>query len=221
MIFMKKVILKVEGMTCSACSNHVEKYLNKQNGVLDASVNLVMGQALIHYEDDISIETLGKYIIDSGYTYGGIYDETKETKNDNSKIYLILLGILMIFIMYLSMGHMLNLPCIPFLNKMVYPVPYAMVLCLLSIPYLIYGLDILKAGIKNLFHKSPNMDTLVSLGVIVSFLYSVVNLVSLMLGDYLKVENLYFESVCMIILFIKLGRYIDKNSKEKSHSRIS
>ena len=65
---MKKVILKVDGMSCSACSNRVEKYLNKSEGVIDASVNLIMGNALIHYEDDISIETLGKYINDSGYT---------------------------------------------------------------------------------------------------------------------------------------------------------
>ena len=63
---MQKVILKIEGMTCSACSNTLEKYLNKQKGVIDASVNLVLAQALIQYEDNISIDTLGKYINESG-----------------------------------------------------------------------------------------------------------------------------------------------------------
>ena len=217
---MKKVILKVEGMTCSACSNHVEKYLKKQKGVIEVSVNLVLGQALIHYEDDLDINTLGSYINDSGYKYGGIYNEKEENKKDNSKIYLILLGLLIVLIMYISMSHMLHLPVIPFLSMMDYPINYALSLCILTIPYLVYGRDIILSGIKNLIHKSPNMDTLVSLGVIVSFIYSFVNMVKIILGNHMLVENLYFESVCMIILFIKLGRFIDKNSKEKTKEAI-
>ncbi len=207
-------------MTCSACSNHVEKYLNKQKGVVDASVNLVLGQVFIHYDDDIDIETLGKYINDSGYIYAGIYDEKEENKKDNNKIYLIILGILMILIMYISMSHMINLPVIPFLDMMKYQVNYAICLCLFTIPYLIYGRDIIINGIKNLIHKSANMDTLVSLGVLVSFIYSFINMILIILGNKMLVENLYFESVCMIILFIKLGRYIDKNSKEKTKEAI-
>ena len=217
---MKKVILKVEGMTCSACSNHVEKYLKKQKGVIEVSVNLVLGQALIHYEDDLDIATLGSYINDSGYKYGGIYNEKEENKKDNSKIYLILLGLLIVLIMYISMSHMLHLPVIPFLSMMDYPINYALSLGILTIPYLIYGRDIILSGIKNLIHKSPNMDTLVSLGVIVSFIYSFVNMIQIILGNHMLVENLYFESVCMIILFIKLGRFIDKNSKEKTKEAI-
>ena len=217
---MKKVILKVEGMTCSACSNHVEKYLKKQKGVIEVSVNLVLGQALIHYEDDLDINTLGSYINDSGYKYGGIYNEKEENKKDYSKIYLILLGLLIVLIMYISMSHMLHLPVIPFLSMMDYPINYALSLCILTIPYLVYGRDIILSGIKNLIHKSPNMDTLVSLGVIVSFIYSFVNMVKIILGNHMLVENLYFESVCMIILFIKLGRFIDKNSKEKTKEAI-
>ena len=217
---MKKVILKVDGMSCSACSNRVEKYLNKSEGVIDASVNLIMGNALIHYEDDISIETLGKYINDSGYKYAGIYDEKLDNKKDNNKIYLILLGILMIIIMYISMSHMIGLPVIPFLHMINHPVNYAACLCILTIPYLIYGLDIIIQGIKNLLHKSPNMDTLVMLGVLTSYIYSFVNMILIILGNKMLVENLYFESVCMIILFVKLGRYIDKNSKEKTKEAV-
>ena len=217
---MKKIILKIDGMSCSACSNHIEKYLNKQKGVIDASVNLVMGQALIHYEDDIDIKTLGKYINESGYTYKGIYDEKKETKKDKNKKYLIILSLLIIVIMYISMSHMLNIPTIPLLNMMNHPINYATCLCLLSIPYLIYGKDIIIKGIKNIIHKSPNMDTLVTIGVLVSFTYSLVNMILIILGHHTLVKNLYFESVCMIILFIKIGRYIDKNSKEKTKEAI-
>ncbi len=217
---MKNVILKVEGMTCSACSNHIEKYLIKQKGVIDARVNLVLGQAIIHYEDNLSIDELGKYINDSGYKYTGIYNEHEESKKDNSKIYLISLGILIILIMYISMSHMVHLPSIPFLHMMNYPINYATSLFILTIPYLIYGRDILFNGIKNLFQKHANMDTLVTLGVLVSFLYSFINMILIILGNKMLIGNLYFESVCMIILFIKLGRYIDKNSKEKTKEAI-
>ncbi len=217
---MKKIILKVDGMTCSACSNHVEKYLKKQNGIIDVSVNLVLGQALIYYDDNIDIETLGSFINESGYKCGGIYNEKEENKKDNSKIYLIVLGMLAILIMYISMSHMINLPVIPFLNMMKHPITYSIVLCLLTIPYLVYGKAIIVSGIKNLIHRSPNMDTLVTLGVLVSFLYSVVNMILIILGNHILTKNLYFESVCMIILFIKLGKYIDKNSKEKTKEAI-
>ncbi len=215
---MQKVILKVEGMTCSACSNTLEKYLNKQKGVIDASVNLVLAQALIQYDDSVSIDTLGKYINETGYKYAGVFDEKLENKKDNTKIYLI--GILMIFIMYITMGHMINLPIFKFLDIMKSPKSYAFVLFILTIPYLIFGFDILFRGIKNIIHKSPNMDTLVALGIIVSFIYSLVNMILIFLGHVHLSHNLYFESVCMIILFIKIGRYIDKNSREKTKDAI-
>ncbi len=217
---MKKIILKVDGMTCSACSNHVEKYLKKQEGIIDVSVNLVLGQALIYYEDNISLETLKNFINASGYKFGGVYDEHEENKKDHNKIYLIILGILIILIMYISMSHMLHLPVIPFLNMMNQPINYALSLFILTIPYLIYGRDIIFSGIKNLIHKSPNMDTLVTLGVSISFLYSSVNMLLIILNHHILEDNLYFESVCMIIFFIKLGRYIDKNSKEKTKEAI-
>ncbi len=217
---LKKIIVKVEGMSCSACSNHVEKYIKKQKGILDVSVNLVLGQALIQYEDNLDTKTIAKYINASGYQYAGIYEEDSENKKENQKFYLILLGFLMLFIMYISMAHMLHLPVISFLHKHKYPINYALILCLLTIPYLMYGKDILRSGMKNLIHKSPNMDTLVSLGVLASFLYSFVNMILIFLGNKMLVENLYFESVCMMIVLVKFGRFIDKNSKEKTKEAI-
>ncbi len=207
-------------MTCSACSNHVEKFLKNKEGIIDVSVNLVLGQALIYYEDNMSIETLGDYINQSGYKYGGIANEKEEKEQGQKKIDLIVLSIILILIMYISMAHMIHLPVIPFLDKMKHPMNYGISLGLLTIPYLIYGKDIIIAGIKNLIHQSPNMDTLITLGVLVSYLYSFVNIIFIGLGNNQQVENLYFESVCMMIFFIKLGRYIDKNSKEKTKEAI-
>ncbi|MBP5683994.1 MAG: cation-translocating P-type ATPase, partial [Bacilli bacterium] len=217
---MKKVILKIEGMSCSACQNRVEKYLNKQDGVT-ASVNLVMAQALIEYDEEkLTLNDLDRFVEESGYKSLGVYNEKEEDKKDYGKTYLIIFGILAIFLMYVSMGHMIGIPVIPFLHMINHPINYGVALLILTIPFLIFGFDIIKSGIKKLFHKSPNMDSLVTIGVLASFIYSIVNLILIIKGNKMLVENLYFESSAMIIYFIKLGRYIDKKSKEKTKEAI-
>ena len=217
---MKKVIIKIEGMSCSACQNRVEKYLNRQDGV-NASVNLVMAQALIEYDEEkISLSDLDRFVSESGYKSLGVYHEELETKKDNTKNYLIIFAFLIVILMYVSMSHMIGLPVIPFLHMINHPVNYGVALLLLTIPFLIFGFDIIKSGIVKLFHKSPNMDTLVTIGVLASFIYSTVNLILIVLGNKMLVENLYFESSSMIIYFIKLGRFIDNKSKEKTKEAI-
>ncbi len=218
---MQKVILNIGGMSCSACSNGLEKYLNKQSGIISASVNLVLGQALIEYEDNLTLDDLSKFISDAGYENLGMYDETKQNKKKNNIKLLVVFGILSVFVLYISMSHMLYLPTIPFLNMKKYPINYSICLLILSIPYLIYGFDILKNGYKNLIHKMPNMDTLVSIGVISSFIYSLFGTIMIFCGKSEYVENLYFESACIVIYFIKLGRFIDSRSKEKTKEAIS
>ena len=216
---MAKVILKIDGMSCSACQNRVEKYLNKQDGV-EASVNLVMAQALIHYDEEkVSLSDLDRFIKESGYKSLGIYNEKEETK-DNTKIYLIVLAFIGLLLMYISTSPMMGLPVIPNLHMRNYPINYGVALFILTIPFIILGFDILKSGIVKLIHKSPNMDSLVTIGVIASYTYSIINLFLLIKGNYKLVNYLYFESSAMIIYFVKLGRFIDKNSKEKTKSSI-
>ena len=217
---MKKVILKIDGMSCSACSNRVEKYLNKQDGV-SASVNLVMAQALIEYDEEkVSLSDLDKFVEEAGYKSLGIYHKELEGKKDNTKYYLIGFAFLIIVLMYVSMSHMIGLPVIPFLHMINHPINYGVALFVLTIPFIIFGFDIIKSGIVKLFNKNPNMDTLVTIGVVASFTYSIVNLILIILGNKMLVENLYFESSAMIIYFIKLGRFIDKHSKEKTKEAI-
>ena len=217
---MKKVILKIDGMSCSACQNRVEKYLNKQDGVT-ASVNLVMAQALIEYDEEIvNIEDLERFVEESGYTSLGIFKEEQQEKKDNTKFCLIALAFVVIMLMYVSMSHMIGLPIIPFLHMIKYPINFGISLLILTIPFIIFGFDIIKSGIKKLIHKSPNMDSLVTIGVLTSFIYSLINLILIILGNKMLVEQLYFESSAMIIYFIKLGRYIDKNAKDATKEAI-
>ena len=211
---MKKIILKIGGMSCSACQNKVEKYLNKQDGV-NAVVNLVMQNATIEYDEDkYTLEDIERFVKESGYVSLGLFDIKEEEKKDRSLLFIIILSILMLFLMYISMGNMLHLPMIEIIDKMKHAKVNGTLTLLITIVYMIYGYPILKSGITKLIDRSPNMDSLVSIGVITSFLYSSVNLI---VGNY---HYLYFESCAMIILFISIGRYIDKRSKEKTKSAI-
>ena len=219
---MKKIILSIDGMTCSACSNGLEKYLLKQDGIINASVNLVMSNALIEYDESkLNQKNIEEFVKKAGFKSLGLYTDIK-TKNNakNNNILFIIFLILAIVLMYVSMGHMVGLPTFEFLNMHTHPISYAIALLLLTIPFIIYGFDIIKSGFKNLIHKAPNMDTLVAIGVLSSLLYSIYNMYMLIRGDSSYVEHLYFESAAIVIFFIKLGRYIDGVSKDKTKEAI-
>ena len=219
---MKKIILAIDGMTCSACSNGLEKYLNKQDGISNAIVNLVMANALIEYDEKLlNKEKIEKFIEEAGFKSLGLFKEIKiDDKKKNEKVKFFIFLILALLLMYVSMGHMIGLPMFEFMNMHTNPIIYTIFLLLLTIPFLIYGFDILKNGYKNLIHKTPNMDTLVSIGVISSMLYSLYSTYMIIRGNYSYVNYLYFESAAIVIFFIKLGRYIDKITKDKTKEAI-
>lgn len=219
---MKKIILSIDGMTCSACSNGLEKYLNKQKGITNASVNLVMANALIEYDDTIlNQKRIETFVKEAGFKSLGLFKESNmenKTKKERGKFIFFL--VLAIVLMYISMGHMIGLPTIEIFNMHTHPIPYTIILFLLAIAFLIYGFDILKSGYQNFIHKTPNMDTLVSIGVLSSMLYSLYSMYMVFKGNYAYVENLYFESAAIVIFFIKLGRYMDSISKDKTKEAI-
>lgn len=216
---MKKIILKIEGMTCSACSSSLEKYLLKQDGIDDALVNLVMSSASITYEDNITIEDLNRFVSEAGFKSLGLYNENEDKDNNKTK-YFVVNGLLALLVLYISMSHMIHLPVIPFLHMINYPVNYSVCLFIFSLYFIYFGRDIIISGIKNIKYKSPNMDTLVTLGVVSSFIFSTFNMIMILKGNNEYVENLYFESVCIILYLIKFGRYIDGISKEKTKDTI-
>lgn len=219
---MKKIILAIDGMTCSACSNGLEKYLSKQVGIIEVSVNLVMANASISYDETkLNQAKIEEFIKKAGFKSLGQFKEiniNKETKKE--KIKFLAFTFLAIFLMYISMGHMLNLPTIYFLDPYKFTTNYVISLIALAVCFIVYGFDIIKNGYKNLIHKTPNMDTLVGIGVVTSFLYSIYNVHLVFKGNNNLVTNLYFESSAIVIYFIKLGRYIDRISKDKTKEAI-
>ena len=219
---MKKITLSVDGMTCSACSVGLEKYLNKQDGIKATSVNLVLGTATIIYDETkLTPDDLDKFVSKAGFKSLGEFKGLEEiNKKKKTKINLIIFTVLILIFMYISMGQMLNLPVPNILSKDENPVNYVITIFILSLAFLIYGFDIIKNGYKNAIHLTLNMDTLITLGVFSSFLYSLYNMILILNGNYDKVHDLYFESSAMVIYFIKLGRYFEGISQNKTKEAI-
>ena len=219
---MKKVLLKIDGMTCSACSSGLEKYLNKQDGVINATVNLVMNNASVEYDEKkLDIPQIEKFIQKAGFESLGIDNFQKEEKKKSKDMYkLIGFTIIAILTLYIAMGHMIGIPEVPFLSMHDNTINYTVALLVLSLISIILGWDILKNGYKNLIHKTPNMDTLVGLGVLSSFLYSLYGTYMIFSGHHEYVENLYFESTVIILFFIHIGRYVEARNKDKTKEAI-
>ena len=215
---MKKVILAIDGMTCSACSNGLEKYLNKQDGIKQATVNLVMNTASIEYDEKkLTIEDLDKFVEKAGFKSLGIDTfEKEQRKSSNEKYKLIAISCLSILTLYVSMSHMVGLPVIPYLHMIDYPLNYSVCLAILTTIVLVLGWKILKNGVKNLIHKTPNMDTLVTIGVVASYFYSLFGTIMIIKGMTDYVENLYYESAAIVISFIEIGKFIENKNKNKT-----
>ena len=209
---MKKIILKIDGMTCTSCSNSLEKYLNKQEGIIKANVNLVLEEAYIEYEDNLTIENLNSYIAKTGFKSLGI---PKNTKEKSGLIPLIIFSILAIILLTFSILFM------TVFDKLDYPKVFTITSFILILPFLVYGLDIFKSGIKGFIHLSPNMHSLVTLGVFTSFIYSFIEMILIIKGYDSYVKTIYFESCAIVIYFIKLGRFIDHKGKVKTKKALT
>ncbi len=214
---MKKITLGIAGMSCSACSNGLEKFLNKQNGIVNASVNLVMASAVIEYDETLlDLKQIEVFIKRAGFKSTGIFDINKVEEKGRSLTTLIIFGVLTILLMYASMGHMISLPTFAFMHPNKNAIGYAIALMVLTIPFLIYGVDIFVGGVKSVLTLAPDMNALVTLGVGASFIFSTIQSILIFLGNNSLVHALYFESVASVIFFVKLGRKIDETSKQKT-----
>ena len=209
---MKKIILKIDGMTCSACSNGLEKFLNKQAAIKEASVNLIFSNVSIEYDEtSLTIKDLEDFVKNAGFKSLGEYKIEDELIDRNNKKYFIIFLIATLLIIFLIF--------ILFNDTLRNTYPYYFSLAIISIFFIIYGFDILKNGFKSLILNTPNMDTLVTVSVGTSFLYSIYNLILILFFD-IKDFSLYFESSAFVIYFVKLGRLVEGTFKDKTKDAI-
>ena len=219
---MKRIMLSIDGMTCSACSNGLEKYLNKQKGILEATVNLVMSSASIKYDEKIiKLEDLDRFVKEAGFKSLGKYKlNADEKKNKRETIRVILVSLFSIICITLSLLSMNHKGFMKLIDN--YALAFTMVICFLSTVVILLSIGIIKNGIKNALHKTPNMDTLVTIGVLTSYFYSIYRIILNLFGNGSGIiyHGLYFESATMIMFFVNVGKFIEKININKTKSAI-
>lgn len=219
---MKKEIIKISGMTCAGCSSGLEKYLNKQEGIIKAEVNLVMSNASIEYDEKIlNLDKIAELVKQAGFRSLGI-DKFEEEKRllKNDRVKLIITIVLGIVLMIISMSHMIGID-IPYVNIDDNPKIYGVVSAVLATSIIAMSITTIINGVRKIIHRMPNMDSLISIGVVTSYIYSMYSLIMTLCINTHHVHNIYFESLAMVIVFTKIGRYIDNNSKIKVKKAIT
>ena len=222
----------VEGMTCSACSSHVDSAVRKVNGVNDVNVNLLSNSMTVDYNEEVC----SNLEIESAVNKAGYKAYIKDNKNtskdkkiDKSLIKLIVCFAILLLLMYVSMSHMFSLPLPDFLLGTENAVIYASTQLVIVIPIIIIYRNYYISGYKKLFKGHPNMDTLIALGSTASLIYGIYAIIMMSIGlnnnDYTLVDkyrmNLYFESAGMILVLVSLGKYFEKISKKKTTASIT
>lgn len=228
----------VTGMTCSACSAHVEKSVSKLEGVQCVNVNLLQNSMVVEYDDNALGTTDIIHAVESGGYGASVQGETKTQEAPKNvaaeemhhmKRRLIASFCFLIPLFYISMGHMMGAPLPAILlgdeNVMI----FALTQLFLTIPVLIINKKYFVVGFKALWNKAPNMDSLIALGSAASVIYSVFAIYSmayamghgdLMIAHHYGME-LYFESAAMILTLITVGKYMETRSKGKTSEAIS
>lgn len=217
---------KVEGMTCSACSNRVERVLKKLNGVESAVVNLAtekltitINMDVITYEEiKLAVEKAGYRLVEEEKNK----DNKKKQRNDEESLLLRFISSLIFSIplLIISMGHMIGIPLPKFLDPMINPMNFAISQLVLTLPVMIIGYKFYKVGIKNLFKFSPNMDSLISIGTLSAVSYGLFAIYKISNGETHYAMHLYFESAAVILTLITLGKYLEAVSKGKTSQAI-
>ena len=246
---MKKKF-NIEGMTCSACQAHVQKAVEKVAGTKEVNVNLLQNTMVVDFDEKIcDIQTIEDSVEKAGYK--AYLDEEKKTistpkeiiRKDYALLKLIISGILLLVLMYFSMGNMMwGFPSFAFLDHQQNPMGFALIQFLLVLPILYLYRHYFTSGFKKLLKRAPNMDSLIAIGALASVLYGIFALFMISyaqanianiaitgegnLQHYQTIlatyhDSLYFESAGMILTLVSLGKYLEALSKKKTTTALT
>lgn len=221
----KTYTFKIEGMTCSACANRVERVTKKLEGVEESIVNFATEKLTIKVDDEIiSYSDIKQVVEKAGYKLVREEEIANEEKKLSASDKLIRRFIIsMVFtipLLIISMGHMIGIHLPTVIDPMVNPLNFAVIQLILTIPVVIVGYKFYYIGIKNLFKLSPNMDSLVAIGTFAAFAYGIFAVIKIAQGDSSYAMHLYFESAATILTLITLGKYFEAVSKGKTSEAI-
>lgn len=216
--------LKITGMTCAACSSSIEKAISRKKGIKSAMVNLSTERLTVEFDENIILlDQIEEIILKLGYGIDKSESSSYLDKNIHTKKILIRFIISLIFtvpLLYISMGHMFSYEVVDFLNHEKNPLNFTIAQFILVIPVLIVGTPFFKKGIKSLINFKPNMDSLITIGTISAFLYSLYESVKVISGNHASAMNLYYESSATILTLITLGKYLEAITKGKTSNAI-
>ena len=238
---MAKQKFNITGMTCSACSAHVEKAVNKLEGVKTASVNLLANSMVAEYDEGaVSPGDIIDAVVQSGY--GASLPEKAGTKAQAApredavaqelafmKRRMVWSFVFLVPLFYISMGHMMGAPLPAFLVGHENAVAFGLTQLLLTLPIMYINDKYYKVGFKTLWNRAPNMDSLIAVGSSAAVIYGVFAIYQMGYGlghgDMDRVAkyhmDLYFESAGMILALITLGKFLETRSKGRTSEAIS
>ncbi len=228
----------VTGMTCSACSAHVEKSVNKLAGIFSVNVNLLQNSMIVEYEETkLTDEEIIKAVEQGGYGAKVHGKEKTDISVENiaqsemnaMKKRLTWSFVFLVPLFYISMGHMMGMPLPSILLGYENMMSFALTQLFLTLPILYLNRKYFSVGFKALWNRSPNMDTLIALGSTAAFCYSVIAIYAMGYymghGDMAAAHNysmeFYFESSGMILTLITVGKYMETRSKGKTSEAIT
>ncbi len=224
----------VSGMTCAACRASVEKALNRVDGVMSCSVSLMTNSAEVEFDDSISEDSLKKAVADAGYGLTELktrsqLEEEEKLRYTSMVRRLIASAIFSAVMMYVTMGHMLGLPLPSFISphgEGSAPIFFALTQLILTLPVIIINRAYFTDGLSAPLHGSSNMNTLVATGAAASMLYGIYITVRMTVGYgngidiHPYTEELYFESVTMILTLILLGRTLEARARRHTSDAV-
>ncbi|WP_051188638.1 heavy metal translocating P-type ATPase [Proteocatella sphenisci] len=231
---MRREVLKISGMTCAACSARIEKVVSKIEGIESVIVNLTTERLSAYIDEDVvDVEKIKIAVEKAGFGWSEIKegsiqaDEDRKKKERDIKLLwtkFIVSAVFSLPLLYISMGSMLSflsfLPIPKYLEPMNYPLNFALVQILLTIPVLIAGNRFYVVGFRAIRMKSPNMDSLIAMGTTAALVYSLYSTWQITQGNMGFVEGLYFETAGVIITLILLGKSMEAVSKGRTSEAI-
>ncbi|MBL7156364.1 MAG: copper-translocating P-type ATPase [Candidatus Pacebacteria bacterium] len=216
----KKIVLKIEKMHCASCATSIENRLKKENGIISISVNFASEKAHLEFNKEIiQLKEIQEIIKKLGY---GSEEEShhhheqagnKELKK--LKNTFIISAVLGFPIFYLVIGEMMGLP-LPYLSiKMKVVIQFVIATVIMAVNYPLYI-----SGFKKLIQQNPNMDSLIEIGTLAAYFYSLVISFFIWFKPDYQDNHLYFESAALILVFISLGKYLEALTKGKTSQAI-
>ncbi len=223
---------KITGMSCAACQASVERAVCAVPGVENVAVSLMTNSMTVDFDETLAgDEILYKAVSDAGYG-AGEWVKTTNTDEDDAKKYasmkkrLIASAVFAVLMMYITMGHMVGLPLPDILSPHHHPIGYAVVQLILAVPVIVINYAYFTDGFRAAIHGSANMNTLIATGATASFFYGIYVLVRMILGQNAGVdihpmtEELYFESVTMILTLISLGKTLEFRARRHTSDAV-